>query len=333
MKILQIGLGSMGKRRVRNMRALGMNDIMGFDFREDRRREAEEKYGIATADKLNGDLLSSRDVFIVSTPPDRHNEGMKLALQYRKPAFVEASVISEGLLDIDREARRKKVRIMPSCTMRFHPAIRAIKNIVKSGRYGKPCNFSYHMGHFLPDWHPWEHISQYYVSKRQMSAGREMVPFELTWILDIMGMPKSVSAFRGKTHDMGVDIDDTYALTFDFKTFYGTLMIDVVSRFPTRSLILNLEKGQIRWNWEDKWVRLYDAAKKKWDIIDLPRGRAAKGYNANIIEEMYVDELNAFLRALEKNKPFPNSLKEDAAILGIMELSERSGQGQQIKRT
>ena len=48
MNFLIIGLGSMGKRRVRNLQALGYRNIIGFDMREDRRKEAKEKYGIQT---------------------------------------------------------------------------------------------------------------------------------------------------------------------------------------------------------------------------------------------------------------------------------------------
>ena len=48
MKLLVIGLGSMGKRRVRNFTALGDNEVAGFDLREDRCLEAAEKYGITT---------------------------------------------------------------------------------------------------------------------------------------------------------------------------------------------------------------------------------------------------------------------------------------------
>ena len=235
----------MGKRRVRNMQSLGLKDIVGFDFREDRRHEAKEKYGIVTSSKLNKELLHERDVYIISTPPDQHNDCLKLALEYQKHAFVEASVINKGLLDFDKEAKSRKTRIMPSCTFRFHPAVRKIKEIVSGKKFGKICNFSYHMGQYLPDWHPWENIKDFYVSKRLTSAAREMVPFELTWMVDIMGMPKSVFAFKGKNHDMGVDIDDTYAITLDFGTFQGTFLVDVVSRFATRNFILNLEKAQV----------------------------------------------------------------------------------------
>ena len=45
MKFLIIGLGSMGKRRIRNLQYLGYSKIFGFDLNEDRRQEAVNKYG------------------------------------------------------------------------------------------------------------------------------------------------------------------------------------------------------------------------------------------------------------------------------------------------
>ena len=44
MKFLVIGLGSMGKRRVRCLQALHYTDIVGFDPREDRRKVLNTHY-------------------------------------------------------------------------------------------------------------------------------------------------------------------------------------------------------------------------------------------------------------------------------------------------
>ena len=46
LKIIVIGLGSMGKRRIRNLLKLGYDDIIGFDPRDDRRKETRKKYKI-----------------------------------------------------------------------------------------------------------------------------------------------------------------------------------------------------------------------------------------------------------------------------------------------
>ncbi len=332
MKALQIGLGSMGKRRIRNLLSLGIRDITGFDRRKDRRMEAEDRYHIQTTAELTPDMLSASDILIVSTPPDSHLEYLKLAVEYGRPAFVEASVIREGLEEVSERAKKQNTLIAPSCTFRFHHGVRTVRDIVLSGKYGRLCNFVYIMGQYLPDWHPWEDIRDFYVSKRQTSASREMVPFELTWLLDITGYPEEVFAFYGRTCDMGVDIDDTYNVNLKFNGFLGTLVVDVVSRFATRSLVMNLEKAQIRWNWEDRAVRLYDAENRTWEHFREPAGRAESDYNDNIIEEMYVDEMRAFIDAARGIRPFPNTLDEDIWILNVLEKAEQTNRGASLGR-
>jgi len=49
LKILVVGLGSMGKRRIRNLVKLGYRDILGFDTQKLRRNESSRKYKIKTA--------------------------------------------------------------------------------------------------------------------------------------------------------------------------------------------------------------------------------------------------------------------------------------------
>lgn len=326
MRVLQIGLGSMGKRRIRNMQAIGVDQIIAFDPSEERRREAEEKYGVTTVAEFTDALVTSADAMNVSTPPDRHLPYIQLAIRLRKPAFVEASVLSQGLPEAAAEAEEAGVLIAPSCTLRFHPAIRKIKEIACGGAFGKITNFTYVMGQYLPDWHPWEDISKFYVGKKETSGSREMVPFELTWLLDVTGMPTDVCGYYGRTMDLGVDIEDTYCLVMKFDDHIGTLSCDVVARFATRSLILNLERAQVRWSWEEKAVRLYDAETGEWRVLDLQAGAAAAGYNENITEDMYVDELRCFLDAVRGEGTFPNTLAQDAAVLGIMDAVERASE-------
>lgn len=319
MRVLQIGLGSMGRRRLRNFKAIGGVEVTGFDLQEKRRREAGD---VATVESLTDEEVLKHDAVIVSTPPDRHLEPLRAAVRLRRPVFVEASVLLDGLEQLSGEAKRAGVLVAPSCTMRFHPSVAAIKGIVGSGKYGKLCNFVYHSGQYLPDWHPWEDIRQFYAGRRQTSGSREIVTFEWTWLLDVVGIPRRVQAFFGKTHEMGVDIDDTYLINMDFGGSFGALIVDVVSRFATRSLVLNLERAQLRWNWEEGRVRLYDAANRTWSEQGVVQGSAADGYNANIVERMYVDEMVAFLAAVRGEAPFPNTLEDDIAILKLLQVAE-----------
>ncbi|WP_292369164.1 Gfo/Idh/MocA family protein [Methanoregula sp. UBA64] len=323
MNFLIIGLGSMGKRRIRCLKALGFGDyITGFDIREDRRKEAHDHYNIPVIGNLEEKSLGRFDCLIISVPPDKHAEYIRLAIICGIPAFVEASVNIEGLEELNVLAKKAGVFIAPSCTMLFHPAIKDIKRILQSGEFGKITNFSYHSGQYLPDWHPWERVTDYYVSNRETGGGREIVPFELTWIVDLMGFPQKVSGFFGKTLDVGADIDDTYVIGMDFGTFFGALTVDVVARFATRSLILNLENAQILWNWNEHQIKIYDANNLRWVSYQHPEGISIAGYNKNIIDDMYVEELKSFINRVRDKTTYPNSLDKDIAVLKILNRAE-----------
>lgn len=318
MKFFIVGLGSMGKRRIRCLKSLGYENIIGFDLKQSRRKEAEEKYGIETISDVNKFDFNDIDALIISTPPDIHNQYIKLAIKKRKPAFVEASVILDGLEELNKLAKKEKVFIAPSCTMSFNPAIKDIRNIVKSENYGKVTNFSYHCGQYLPDWHPWEGVKDYYVSKKETGGGREIVPFELTWIINVVGFPEKIIGFNGKTMDIGADIDDTYVISLDFGDFYGNITIDVVSRYATRSLILNMEYGQILWRWDENVVKVYDAINQRWIYYNHRDRQTVEGYNKNISDDMYIDELKIFIDSINGKSTFPNSLHEDIKILKLL---------------
>lgn len=318
MTFLIIGLGSMGKRRVRCLKSLGYENIIGFDVKESRRKETEKKYCIQTINNVENVNFNEIDAIIISVPPAMHNEYIRLAIEKKIPAFVEASVILDGLEDLNKLAKNNGVFIAPSCTLKFHPAIKDIRNIVKSMKYGRITNFSYHSGQYLPDWHPWENVKDFYVSKKETGGAREIVPFELTWLVDVVGFPKNIIGFCGYTMDVGADIDDTYVISMDLGDAYGNLTVDVTSRSATRSLIINMEQGQIVWKWDDNIVKLYDAINQRWITYQYPKGQTAEGYNKNIIEDMYIEEMESFIGSISGKDQYPNSLDEDIKVLELL---------------
>lgn len=326
MKFLVIGLGSMGKRRVRCLQALHYTDIVGFDPREDRRKEANDKYGIATIASLEAQDLSVFDAFIISTPPNLHTHYAKIAVDYKKPAFVEASVILEEVKEM-LAYNQNGTFIAPSCTLRFHPVIKDITKIIRSGKYGKVTNFSYHSGQYLPDWHPWEGVNDFYVSKRIMGGGREIVPFELTWIVDTIGWPKSVKGVFEKTIDFGCAIEDSYAFTLKYADKVGTVLVDVAARYAVRSLIINLEEAQIQWRWDEQTFHLYEVENGRWVHFEQPQTVSVPGYNKNINELIYIEEVEHFIKGIKDRKAYPNTVEDDIKILELLNEIETSDGG------
>jgi len=324
-KYLVIGLGSMGKRRVRCLLALGVSsaDIYGMDEREDRCNESIEKYGIHIVKCEEEIDFSEIKAVIVSLPPDKHSWGASVAFRHQKPVFVEASVMLEDVMQI-KESNKKDIFFAPSCTLTFHSMIKQIKEIIQSGKYGKVCNFSYHSGQYLPDWHPWEDINDFYVSNRVTGGAREIVPFELTWIVDIFGLPKEVKGYFRKTMDLRCDIEDSYVCAIDYGDMLGSLIVDVVSRNATRNLIINFENAQLQWRWDNKKIEIYEADTGDWKYIYQEDEIQEEGYNANIGENMYIKEIDTFLKGIEDRAIYPNNIDKDIAVLQLLNHLEDS---------
>lgn len=325
MKFLVIGLGSMGKRRIRNLQYLKKKDIIGWDLKVNRRKECEDKYKIKTYENINEALTKKPDAIIISTPPNHHLEYQLLATKNKIHFFCEAGIFTNGIADLIKMIKKQKIIAAPSATWRFNDSIKKIRELVKKEKIGNIVAFTYHMGQYLPDWHPWENISKFYVGKRKTSATREMVPFELEWLTWIFGDINKISCMKDKISNLKVNIDDVYQLIFQFKSgIIGHLLVDVISRSPTRIIRVVGEKGTIYWDWMEDIVRLYDSNKGKWFEFEEKKGFKENGYAAK--ENMYIGEIDNFINAINGKEKYIYSLEEDLKILSLLEAAEESAE-------
>ena len=319
----------MGKRRLRSLVAIGGHELAGFDIRSDRRVEVSGIFNVSVYDDFQDALREFQpSAIIISVPPDQHHIYMDAAADSKIHFFVEASVINTGIERVKYKLKKSEIIGYPSSTLMHHPAIRQIERIVHTGQLGKISNITYHSGQYLPDWHVYESVKDYYVSNPVTGGAREIVPFEMTWFTHIFGYPLSVCANFKKTIKIpGAEmIDDTYNLLFEYEDFLASITIDVVSRHATRRLLINGAEGQLTWNWDDQHIGIYRCAQQAWDKIQYSLAPSADGYNANISEQMYVDELAGFLDTLSNNAQPVNTLGKDQSVLNLLYACERSHQ-------
>lgn len=322
-RFLILGLGSMGKRRTRNLFANNERDIIGYNPTPERRKEAEEKYGIKTIDDFKKVSPEDFDALIISSPPDTHGEYIRYAISNKKHFFVEHPISDDGYKEIF-ENENSGIVMAPSCTMRFYAPIKMIKKILEEGKIGKILAFQYHMGQYLPDWHPWEDYREVYFSKKETGACREMLPFELIWLNWLMGSsPESVSGIITKVSDLDMDADDIALASLKYKNgVLGNILIDVISRKPVRTLRILGTGGVLDWERFDHQIKIYDAGSKSTDVISVPKGNPEKGYINE--EEMYNDEIKAFLDAVYGESKYPFSFKENHKNLKTLFALERA---------
>ena len=91
MKIGVIGLGSMGKRRVRDLKNLGC-EVSGFDISGARRIDAEKLLSIRALNSFDELQDSGIEAAVISTPPDVHVDYYEKCFAARLPFFSEAGI-------------------------------------------------------------------------------------------------------------------------------------------------------------------------------------------------------------------------------------------------
>ena len=307
---LIVGLGSMGKRRIRNLNANEEKNIIGFDIRIDRRKEAEKQYNIQTIDDFKILSPDDFDVLIISTSPEAHGDYIRFALNHKKHFFVEHPTSDDGYIDIFKHNYLDIVKA-PSSTLLFYKPLKMIKKILDEDAIGKILAFQYHMGQYLPDWHPWEDYRKVYFSKKNTSACREMVPFELIWLNWLMdSQVEDISGTITKVSNLDMEADDIALAILKYKNgIYGNIIIDVISRKPLRNLRVLGSNGVLEWERFEHTIRLYDATTETSSIFQVPKGNPEAGYVNE--EEMYNDEIKAFLDAIYGEAPYPHTFEEN----------------------
>ena len=96
MNIAVIGLGSMGKRRIRLIKEMYSDySIIGIDGREDRRIEAAEKFHINTFPSME-EIDQKIDCAFVCTSPLSHASIIKDCLERKWHVFTELNLVDTG---------------------------------------------------------------------------------------------------------------------------------------------------------------------------------------------------------------------------------------------
>lgn len=323
LKFLVVGLGSMGKRRVRNLMANGEKDIVGYDIRPERNAEAKKKYGIKVIKKFKDLSPDDFEVMIISTSPEAHGGYIRYALKHKKHFFVEHPVSNDGYDEILKNNNYDIIKA-PSCTFLYYTPVKMIKNLLDEGKIGKILAFQYHMGQYLPDWHPWEDYRNVYFSKKKTGACREMLAFELIWLNFLMGSEvKQIFGNIARLTDLAMSADDIYLAGLKYKNgILGNIIIDVISRKPFRTLRILGSDGVLEWERADSTIKIYDAKSKKNKKIIVPKGRPEAGYINE--EEMYNCEIKAFLEAIGKKKKYPHTFRDNSQLLETLFALEKS---------
>lgn len=324
MKIIVIGLGSMGKRRIRLIRENKNVELYGIDSLESRCEEVKDKFGIECYESINKACIAQKiEAAIICTSPLSHASIIKECLEHDLHVFTEINLVKDGYVENISLAKEKNKVLFLSSTFLYEDD--TLKIIEKCHNANGRMNYLYHVGQYLPDWHPWESYNDYFIGNPRTNGCREIMAIELPWIVTCFGPIKNIYSIKSKNTELNIEYNDNYLITIEHENGNkGVLAVDVVARKPVRNLEIFGENIQLYWNGLIDGLKEYDFQKKEIVLIDLEsEAEHIEGYADFINEKPYRNELNAYLKQIQHPNSTPIwDFEKDSVVLDFIDKIE-----------
>ena len=152
LRVLVVGLGSIGRRHAANLRTLGVTALAGYDPGA----SVPEVEGLRRVESLADGLAWGPDAVLVATPTHLHIQTAAAAADRGCHVFIEKPLAAtlEGIDVLRAAVRRGGLVTMVGCNMRFHPGPAEVKRLIDDGAVGTVIAARIQTGSYLPAWRP-----------------------------------------------------------------------------------------------------------------------------------------------------------------------------------
>ena len=310
----------MGRRRIRLLQKNFDFEIIGYDLIPERRDEIKRNFNIETVSSLD-ELSKTKDLKIafICSSPATHLELIKKIKPLKLNIFCELNLISKDLEELIDLFQESSEIFFSSNTLNFRKEFQLIKHNISSSQ--TLVNYSYEVGQYLPDWHPWESYLDFFVSEIKTNAIREILAIELPWIVNTFGNIKEFKVNKSSISKLNLQYPDNYQIIFKHNSgSSGYIGLDLVSRVPIRNLRIYGEFDYIKWQGTPNSLEFYNIHEKSFENPNLKAAiNKQEDYADFIVEDAYLDEIKYFLTMVKENKVNDTNNRKLLEILKLID--------------
>ena len=320
MKLMIAGLGSIGRRHLRNLLALGERDILLYRTHHSTLPD-EELAPFPVETDLDAALAHQPDAVIVSNPTALHLDVAIPAARAGCHLLLEKPIsdrMDNRVNTLNEIVAEKELQVLVGYQFRFHPVLTQIKALLQTGELGKPLSVRAHWGEYLPGWHPWEDYRQGYAARKDLGGGVvNTLCHPLDYLRWLFGEVDSLTAMTGQVSQLDLDVEDVAEILLNFNNgMIGSVHLDYFQRPPAHWLEINAENGHIRWENATAEARVYSAQDKAWQTLSPP-----DGFDRN---QLFMEETRHFLALVRGEEPSRCSLSDGIRSLQMTEAVHHS---------
>jgi predicted dehydrogenase len=328
-RCLFVGLGGIGQRHLRNLRALRGADVEVHAYRVRGERQVvddalqvipgedvEAKYDVVVHGELDAALAKKPDVVFVTNPSSLHVDITRRALAAGAHVFVEKPLSHSltGVAELVRESQARQLIGYVAYQLRFHPGFLRTREILNQGLLGRPLFAEAVVGEYLPSFHRYEDYRRMYASRRDLGGGVTLSQIhEIDFLIALLGRPERVFSLGGKLSSLEVDVDDVSSSLLELRGAEGRVLPvrlhqDFVQRPGERRFVLVGDAGKLEWNLSGRSLRRWSAEGELCETHD---------YAEFARNQLFEAELSHFLSCVERGDTPNVSLSAGAESLAV----------------
>lgn len=296
MKVLFIGLGSIGQRHLRNLLTLGDFDILALRKREIPLPEEFSNINILTYSDLDLALGQKPDFAILGAPPKVQQETLLKIAKAGCHFFVEKPIAAswEGMEETLEQVQLRQLTTMVGYNLRHHPVHKRLQEYLAVCKIGKIVSARVSVGQWLPDWHPHDDYRLGYSARQDLGGGVILdLIHEIDFICSLFGGISEVKSMFGKNSSLDISTEDTAEILLRFESgIIGSIHLDYVQRHPYRNGMIVGEEGTI----------LYDLLKNEITVLLTNHVKEQVIFTQSNRNDMYLEELKDFVNAVKFGK-------------------------------
>lgn len=333
MKILVMGLGSVGKRHIENMENIGipcehisiLRTRKGTPSFGDEFLTAHARHTIYTNEK---DAFAQKpDVVFVTNPTAFHVPSALASLNAGAHVFIEKPLSHDmkGVDELVKKTEEKKKIVYVAFNYRFHPLLKKTKEILENKELGAVVSVYAENAERIKDWHPWEDYQTTYGARQDLGGGALATQsHEFDFLYWLFGKPSWVCAAGGHITDLEMNVEDSVTVLMQFKSgIIGTVHLDYIQRPPKRFFEVVGTKGRLR----------CDFISKELEVIPLEGERRVihtpEQFDRN---DMYKEELAHFFDCVLNNKAPRIDIAQGRDVVSIITAARTSLEKKNVAR-
>ena len=302
MKACFFGMGSIGMRHARNLRAIlekSGKKVEIHAFRSGKSGDLAE--GLTEKSVANWqDLEPPYDAIFITNPTALHYKTLLLAEPLGRSFFIEKPVFHSSSVANELNASFAGRTIHVACPMRFHPIIEHLKTRLP----GKVLAARLLCSSYLPEWRKGQDYRTVYSARRELGGGVALdLIHELDYARWLFGEPEKVVRVSGKFSALETDCDDGAAYIMTCGGRLVEVHLDYFGRKPRRELELFCEED----------IFACDFLQRK--ITALVSGEIMTFQQ----EDIYQKEMAYFIDLTERGGHSFNTLEDGVSTLLIAE--------------